>query len=153
MLEKERLVEVSAKLEQQLPISKTRNPSISHDEEESALANNGKDTTLHGIETSNIYGGNDGNQNKMAPGSVSKQTLPANLSKGNREFFSTFFNRHEEKYHKNSEQIFHSQPLANNFMENPEHRAIFASQPCPKSIDDIKLKETTEFVKTSNKED
>ena len=84
MLEKERLVEVSAKLEQQISsISKTRNSSISHDEEENAWINNSKDKTLRGTETSSIYCGDDGNQNKMAPGSVSKQTFLANLSKEN----------------------------------------------------------------------
>ena len=128
MLENETLVKVSAKLEQQLSISKTQNSSISHDKEENALINNRKDT-LHGTENSNIYGGNDGNQNKIAPGSASKQTFPENLSKGNREFSSRSFIHHEEKSHEHSEQIFHSQPLANNFMESSEHQAIFASQP------------------------
>ena len=155
MLEKERLVEVSAKLEQQISsISKTRNSSISHDEEENAWINNSKDKTLRGTETSSIYCGDDGNQNKMAPGSVSKQTFLANLSKENTEFFSTCFNRHEENNHKHSEQIFHSQPLANNFMKNPEHHAIFASQPYLKPMEHIKLKETTKFMlKTTKKKD
>ena len=155
MLEKERLVEVSAKLEQQISsISKTRNSSISHDEEENAWINNSKDKTLRGTETSSIYCGDDGNQNKMAPGSVSKQTFSANLSKENTEIFSTCFNRHEENNHKHSEQIFHSQPLANNFMKNPEHHAIFASQPYLKPMEHIKLKETTKFMlKTTKKKD